>query len=229
MNNFNEKDHPRASDGKFTSKGAGESSNPKDLQKDIDVEEVEVKEVDPQETTDKAYEMLKGGAKEEDVVKFLEEQNPEADFYEIRDYVSQLAGSLEDNESDNPRGLQKDVDEPEISSFEQYEFDHDVLYSDEEAAATKGVGKDYYNKVTEAYNKAKETLSKPEYKKYVDDIKNIKSLKDIETIENKLFDEWHEVGNKGNEFYQPLNDAVEAIIDKQYADYYIKHKPLGRK
>lgn len=119
MNNFNEKDHPRANDGKFTSKGAGESSNPKDLQKDIDVEEVEVKEVDPQETTDKAYEMLKGGAKEEDVVKFLEEQNPEDDYYEIRDYVSQLAGSLEDNESDNPRGLQKDVDEPEISSFEQ--------------------------------------------------------------------------------------------------------------
>lgn len=111
MKQFNEQDHPRASDGKFTSKG-GESSNPKDLQKDIDVEEVEVKEVDPQETTDKAYEMLKGGAKEEDVVKFLEEQNPEADFYEIRDYVSQLAGSLEDNESDNPRGLQKDVDEP---------------------------------------------------------------------------------------------------------------------
>jgi hypothetical protein len=111
MKQFNEQDHPRASDGKFTSKG-GESSNPKDLQKDIDVEEVKVKESNKQETTDKVYEMLKGGAKEEDVVKFLEEQNPEADFYELKDYVSQLAGSLEDNEIDNPRGLQKDVDEP---------------------------------------------------------------------------------------------------------------------
>lgn len=111
MKQFNEKDHPRASDGKFTSKG-GESSNPKDLQKDIEVDDVEVNEVDPQETTEKAYEMLKGGAKEEDVVKFLEEQNPEADFYEIKDFVSQLAGSLEDNGSDNPRGLQKDVEEP---------------------------------------------------------------------------------------------------------------------
>lgn len=48
MKQFNEQDHPRASDGKFTSKG-GESSNTKDLQKDIDVEEVEVNEVDTQE------------------------------------------------------------------------------------------------------------------------------------------------------------------------------------
>lgn len=227
MKQFNEQDHPRASDGKFTSKG-GESSNPKDLQKDIDVEEVEVKEIDEEKATKQVYEMLKGGAKEEDVVKFLEEQNPEADYYEIKDYVSQLASSLEENESDNPRSLQKDVAEPEISSFEQYAFDHDVLYSDEEAAATKGVGKDYYNKVTEAYNKAKETLSKPEYKKYVDDIKNIKSLNDVEKISKQVFSGWEKAGNSGNEFYEPLNNAVEAIIDKQYADYYIKHKPLGK-
>ena len=111
MKQFNEKDHPRASDGKFTSKG-GESSNPKDLQKDIEVDDVEVNEVDPQETTDKVYEMLKGGSKEEDVVKFLEEQNPEADFYEIRDYVSHLKNNLEgDNSVSDARKLQKDIEE----------------------------------------------------------------------------------------------------------------------
>lgn len=112
MKQFNEQDHQRASDGKFTSKG-GESSNPKDLQNDIpEVEEVEVKEVDPQETTVKVYEMLKGGAKEEDVVKFLEEQNPEADFYEIRDYVSHLKSNLEEyNSVSDARKLQKDIEE----------------------------------------------------------------------------------------------------------------------
>lgn len=34
-NKFREEDHPRAKDGKFTKKGSGESSNPKDLQKDV--------------------------------------------------------------------------------------------------------------------------------------------------------------------------------------------------
>ena len=34
-NKFREEDHPRAKDGKFTKKGSGESSNPKDLQRDV--------------------------------------------------------------------------------------------------------------------------------------------------------------------------------------------------
>lgn len=227
MKQFNEQDHPRASDGKFTSKG-GESSNPKDLQKDVEVKESSNKKMGQNDIESKAYEMLKGGAKEEDVVAWLEEQDPEADFYEMKDYVSQLAGNLEDEGAESPRGLQKDVEEPKISSFEQYEFDHDVLYSNEEAENTKGVGQKHYNEVTEAYNKAKETLNKPEYKKYVDDVRNIKSLKDVEKISKQVFSEWEKAGSSMDDFYMPLNESVEAVMDKQYADYYIKHKPLGK-
>ena len=111
MKQFNEQEHPRASDGKFTSKG-GESSNPKDLQKDVEVKESSNKKMGQNDIESKAYEMLKGGAKEEDVVAWLEEQDPEADFYEMKDYVSQLAGNLEDNGHESPRGLQKEVNEP---------------------------------------------------------------------------------------------------------------------